>query len=215
VVGIVGNVQDHIIGQALQPHLYVPFGQEYQADLQLHVKIAPAAHAEQKRLLDSVRREMRAVDAHLPVLSLRTMRDHLDASLDLWVVRTGASMLTIFGIVAVVLAVIGLYGVKAYTVAQRTRELGIRMALGADSADTLKLIVSEGFSVSLVGIAAGMLLALALGRILAGILYEVSPFDPLVCTAAAVVLAAVSLVACYVPARRAARMDPMVALRYE
>ncbi len=215
VVGIVGNVQDHIIGRALQPHLYVPFGQQYQANLQLHLKITPTGRAGQTRLLDTVRREMRAVDVRLPVLSLRTMRDHLDASFDLWIVRTGARMLTIFGIVALVLAVIGLYGVKAYTVAQRTRELGIRMALGADSADTLKLILSEGLSVSLVGITVGMVLALALGRVLAGILYEVSAFDPVVCTAAPVMLATVSLVACYLPARRAARVEPMVALRYE
>ena len=189
--------------------------QQYQADLQLHLKITPTGRAGQARLLDTVRREMRAVDARLPVLSLRTMRDHLDASFDLWIVRTGARMLTIFGIVALVLAVIGLYGVKAYTVAQRTRELGIRVALGADSADTLKLILSEGLSVSLVGITVGMVLALALGRVLAGVLYEVSAFDPVVCTAAPVMLATVSLVACCLPARRAARVDPMVALRYE
>ncbi|HLY18512.1 MAG TPA: ABC transporter permease [Bryobacteraceae bacterium] len=212
VVGIVGNVQDHIIGRDLQPHLYVPFGQQYQANMQLHLKTAAAGKT---GLLDSVRREMRAVDPRLPVLSLKTMRDHLDASFDLWIVRTGARMLTIFGIVALVLAVIGLYGVKAYMVAQRTRELGIRMALGADSADTLKLILGEGLSVSLVGIAAGMVLALGLGRVLAGILYEVSAFDPVVYTAAPVILATVSLAACYLPARRAARVDPMIALRYE
>jgi len=211
VVGIVGDVQDHIIGRELQPHLYVPFGQQYQANMQLHLKITPG----QTRLLDTVRREMRAVDARLPVLSLRTMRDHLASSFDLWIVRTGARMLSVFGIVALVLAVIGLYGVKAYMVAQRTRELGIRMALGADSAATLKLILREGLSVSLVGIVVGMVLAVALGKILAGILYEVSAFDPVVCTAAPALLAAVSLVACYIPARRAARVEPMVALRYE
>jgi len=215
VVGIVGNVQDHIIGGALQPHLYVPFGRQYQAGQQLHLKIVPTGRAAQARLLDTVHREIRAVDPRLPLLSLRTMRDHLDASFDLWIVRTGARMLTSFGIVALVLAVIGLYGVKAYTVAQRTRELGIRMALGAGSADTLKLILGEGLSVGLVGIAVGMVFALALGRVLAGILYEVSAFDPVVCTAAPVILTAVSLVACYLPARRAARLDPMVALRYE
>jgi predicted permease len=91
VVGVVGNVQDHIIGGELQPHLYAPFGQQYQANLQLHLKITPTGRAGQKRLLDTVRREMRAVDPRLPALSLRTMRDHLDASFDLWIVRTGAS----------------------------------------------------------------------------------------------------------------------------
>jgi predicted permease len=215
VVGVAGNVQDHIIGRELQPHLYVPFGQPYQANMQLHLKITPTGRAGETRLVDTVRREMRAVDARLPVLSLRTMRDHLDSSFDLWIVRTGARMLAIFGIIALTLAVIGLYGVMAYTVAQRTRELGIRMALGADSAATVKLVISRGLLVTGVGIGAGMVLALAVGRVLAGILYEVGAFDPVVYTAAPLVLAIVSLVACYLPARRAARVNPTVALRYE
>ncbi len=215
IVGVVGDIQDHIIGRAAQPHLYVPFGQQYQSNMQLHLKIAPQSGEAQSRLLDGVRREMRTVDERLPVLSLKTMRDHLDSSFDLWIVRTGARMLAIFGIVALVLAVIGLYGVKAYTVAQRTRELGIRMALGANSGDTLRLILREGLTVTLVGIAIGMVLSVALGRVLAGILYEVNGLDPVVFLTAPLVLGVVSLAACYLPARRAARVDPMIALRYE
>ena len=215
IVGIVANIQDHIIGRDMQPHAYVPFGQKYQSNVNVHLKLTPRDHAAQARLIETIRREFRAVDERLPVLSFKTMRDHLDSSFDLWIVRTGASMLAIFGAVAMMLAVVGLYGVKAYTVAQRTRELGIRMALGATSGDTLGLILREGVNVTLVGLGIGMLLAIALGRVLAGMLYEVRALDPWVFTIAPVTLAAVSLFACYLPARRASRVDPMVALRYE
>jgi ABC-type antimicrobial peptide transport system permease subunit len=124
-------------------------------------------------------------------------------------------MLAIFGSVALLLAVAGLYGVKAYAVAQRTREIGIRMALGANAADTRRLILRDGFLVTLVGVGAGMLLALGLGQILASTLWDVRATDPVVFLTAPLLLTAVALVACYVPARRAARVDPMVALRYE
>src|ERR1700733_12611708 len=124
-------------------------------------------------------------------------------------------MLAIFGVVALLLAVIGLYGVKAYTVARRTREIGIRMALGASSGDALGMILREGMRVTLVGVGIGLVLALILGKLLSGFLYEVRAVEPLVLLAAPLVLAAVSLLACYFPARRAARVDPMTALRYE
>jgi putative ABC transport system permease protein len=143
------------------------------------------------------------------------MREQLDSSFDLWVVRIGAQMLAVFGSVALLLAVAGLYGVKAYAVAQRTREIGIRMALGANAADTRRLILRDGFLVTLVGVGAGMLLALGLGQILASTLWDVRAMDPVVFLTAPLLLTAVALVACYVPARRAARVDPMVALRYE
>ncbi len=215
VVGVVGNVQDRIIGEDLQPHLYLPFGQRYQSDMQIHLKLTARGPEAEGRVLEAVRRELRAVDDRLPVLALRTLRDHLESGVDLWIVRTGARMLSIFGAVALLLAVIGLYGVKAYTVACRTREIGIRMALGADSSDTLRMILREGLLVTLAGVSVGLVLALALGKVLSGILYQVSAVEPVVLVAAPLVLTAVSLLACYVPARRAARVDPMVALRYQ
>jgi len=139
----------------------------------------------------------------------------MEASADFWVVRTGARLLAIFGGVALLLAMIGLYGVRAYSVARRTREIGIRMALGAESSDALGLVLREGLIVTAIGAAAGLALSLGVGRILSSLLYGVSGFDPVVLVAAPAVLAAVSLLACYIPARRAARVDPMVALRYE
>jgi len=167
------------------------------------------------RLLDTVRREVRAEDNKLPVLNFRTMKQHLEGSMDLWIVRTGATMFTIFGAVAMFLAVIGLYGLKAYTVAQRTREIGIRMALGAAAGENLRMILKEGLVLTLIGVAVGVALSLGLGAVLAGMLYQVSGADPVIFSVTPLLLIAVSMVACYFPARRAARVDPMVALRDE
>jgi predicted permease len=208
VAGIVGGIKNSFVGSP-EPEMYVPFGQEYQANMHLHIGVA------ETHVMDAVRREIRAVDRRLPVLAYRTMRDHLDASADLWIVRTGARMFAIFGGIALLLAMIGLYGVRAYTVARRTREIGIRMALGADAPATLRLILREGLLLTAVGTGIGLALSLGTGKLLSTFLYEVSGFDAVVLTAAPVLLGAVSLLACYLPARRAASVDPMVALRYE
>jgi predicted permease len=215
VVGVVGNVQERIVGSELRPHLYVPFGPEYRADMHIHLKVAASGREAQARMLQTVRREIRAVDDGLPVLELKTLRDQLDESLDLWVVETGARILGIFGTAALLLAIIGLYGVRIYTVARRTREIGIRMALGASSAETQHMILREGLMVTAIGSGCGLLLALALGRVLAGFLYDVRSVDAAVLSIAMVLLTVVSMLACYLPARKAARVDPMVALRYE
>lgn len=215
VVGIAGQVKSTIFGNSTEPHMYVPFGYRYQSNMQIHLKVATQGPDAEARLLDAVRREIRAVDDHLPVLALKTMRTHLDGSFELWSVRTGARMFGLFGAVAMLLAVIGLYGVKAYTVARRTREIGVRMALGATSKQTMRMILVEGFHLTLTGVGIGLLLALGLGKLLSGFLYEVSAVDPLVLTIAPLFLTFTSLVACYIPARRAARIDPIVALRYE
>ena len=210
IVGIVANVREHIVGKGEEPHLYVPFGQEYQSDMHIHLKVAS-----ESAMLETVRREIRAVDSAVPVLALKTMRQHLESSIDLWIMRTGATLFSIFGGVALLLAMVGLYGIRSYTVARRTREIGIRMALGANSSDTLRLVVREGVALTAIGAAAGLTLSFLLGKVLAGMLYQVSGSDPIVFLAAPAILSAVSLLACYVPARRAARVDPMVALRYE
>jgi putative ABC transport system permease protein len=214
VVGVAGSVQARIFGST-EPQLYVPFAQEYQADMNIHLKVAALGKEAEGRLLETIRREVRLADSHLPVLALRTFRQHLDSSADLWIVRTGARMFSIFGAVALLLAMVGLYGVRAYTVARRTREIGIRMALGANANDTLRMILREGLIVTSIGAGIGLLLSLAVGRILSSFLYKVSGADPVVFLAAPVLLSVISLLACYLPARNAARVDPMVALRCE
>lgn len=211
VIGIVGNVQENVFGDGLRPHVYVPFGQEYQSDMTLHVKTAN----QDPNLLETIRREVVTVDSRLPVLTLRTLRTHMENSLDLWIVRTAARMFSLFGAAALTLAMVGLYGLRAYTVARRTREIGIRLALGARPSDARRMILREGLLVTSIGVVGGLALSLLAGKVLSSLLYKVSGIDPLVFLTATAVLAAVSLLACYIPARRASRVDPMVALRYE
>lgn len=215
VVGVVGTVLERIVGGELRPDLYVPFGPKYWADMHIHLKVAAGGREAQARMLETVRRQIREVDTGLPVLELKTLRDHLDDSLDLWLEETGARILGIFGMIALLLAVIGLYGVRVYIVARRTHEIGIRMALGASSADTRRLILREGLMVTAIGLACGLMLALAIGRVLAGFLYDARAVDAPVLSSAMLLLTTVSMLASYLPARKAARVDPMVALRYE
>ena len=215
VVGIVAAVEDHLLGREQQPHVYVPFGPAYQSDVHLHIRLLPGGEASQARLLAEVRRQLGAVDARLPVLTVRTLRQHVEGSFDLWVMRTASRMFTLFGAAAVLLAAVGLYGVRAFSVARRGREIGIRMAVGASAADAVRMVLREGLLLAAIGGGAGLLLALALGRLLGGMLYGVSGTDPLVLATSTALLAGISLVACYVPARRAARIAPMVSLRNE
>jgi ABC-type antimicrobial peptide transport system permease subunit len=165
------------------------------------------------RVFDTLRTEARAVDAGVPTYDMRTLTGQMEISL--LTERLLATLSSVFGCLATLLAALGLYGVMAFMVTRRTREIGIRMALGANAADTRRLILRDGFLVTLVGVGAGMLLALGLGQILASTLWDVRAMDPVVFLTAPLLLTAVALVACYVPARRAARVDPMVALRYE
>ena len=130
-------------------------------------------------------------------------------------IGANTAIFSIFGGVALLLTMIGLYGIRSYTVARRTREIGIRMALGATARDTLRLVVREGAALTAIGAAAGLTLSFLLGKVLAGMLYEVSGSGPAVFVAATAVLCAVSLAACYIPARRAARVDAIIALRWE
>ena len=215
VVGVAANVREHILGAKPSPVLYLPFGPVTQSNMSIHLKTAALGPAAEGRLLETIRREIRAADSRLPVLAFRTMRDHLEASFDIWVVRTAARMFTLFGMIALLLAAVGLYGVRAYTVARRTREIGIRMAIGASAGDALRLILREGLLLTAIGCGIGLLLSLAIGKVLAGMLYEVSFADPIVFSATPLLLALVSLLACYLPASRASRIQPMVALRSE
>jgi predicted permease len=211
VVGVVADIQENTIGEGLQPHVYVPFGQEYQSDMTLHVRTA----SQDANFLETIRRTVLDVDSRLPLLAVKTLRTHLEGSFDLWIVRMAARLFSIFGSAALVLAAVGLYGLRAYTVARRTREIGIRLALGAKPSDARRMILREGLVVTAIGVGIGLALSLLAGKALASLLYKVSGVDPLVFLLATAVLAAVSMLACYLPALRASRVDPMVALRYE
>jgi predicted permease len=215
VVGVVPGLRHDLFDKAPVAHLYVPFGRQFRAGMNVHVKLASASPAAESAMLQAVRRELRAADDRLPVLSLQTMAHFRDNSLFFWIVKAGAGLFGVFGVVAAFLAVVGLYAVKAYVVARRTREIGIRMALGSSPNDVLWLVLKEGLLLTAAGLAVGFGIAAGIGRLVGSMLYEVSSFDPAVFAAAPIMLAAASLAACYLPALRATRIQPTVALRTE
>ena len=158
---------------------------------------------------------MHTLNPSLPVLSVKTFAQHLDGNFEIWLLRAAAALCSVFGGLALGLSVVGLYGVKAYSIARRTREIGIRMALGARRAVIQRMILREGSAMLAFGIGLGFLLAAATGKLLSSMLYEVSWLDPISFTIAPVVLALTTLLATWLPARRATRISPMAALRTE
>jgi hypothetical protein len=213
VVGIIPAVK-HSLGNPLPfPHVYVPLGQHYESGMTLQLRVS--GEQAERAMLTTVARVIRDVDERVPILRLETWRDHLDGSVDVWLYRAGARVCSAFGGIALLLAVIGVYGVKSYVVSRRTREFGIRIATGAHPRALLWHVLREGARTTTIGIGIGLLLALAAGRILQGVLYGVDGFEPVVLVTAPLILLASSLLASYIPALRATKVDPTVALRSE
>ncbi len=212
VVGVVPGIRGDLLERVPEPHLYVPFGRHYRSQMSVHVRMEDSS-ASAATLLRRVHRTVRDVDAGLPILGVKTLRQHRDSSPSLWLIRTGARLFSTFGLLALILAIVGVYGVRAYVASRRTRELGIRMALGATEQAARWLVVREGVTLAAMGLALGGLMASGAARVLSGILYEVSPLDPVVFAAAPALLAFATLLACYLPARRATRLAVIAALR--
>jgi predicted permease len=213
VIGVVPAI-NHSLGNAHpSPHVYVPLGQRYESAMTLHVRTG-RTQAE-RAMVGTVGRVIREVDSRAPVLQLTTWRDHLDSGIEVVMFRTGARVFSAFGIIALLLAVIGVYGVKSYVVSRRTREFGIRIAAGAQPRTLLWHVLLEGGRTTAIGIAIGLLLALGAGQILQGMLYGIRSIEPLVLTATPLILFAASLLASFIPALRATRIDPTIALRSE
>ncbi|HEV7890019.1 MAG TPA: ABC transporter permease [Pyrinomonadaceae bacterium] len=210
VVGVVGNVRFQKFNDDEQPEYYIPFEQSPSAVTQVVVR---ARGGDAAALTSSVRSALKGVDPNLLIWRTQTMDELVSQSVAPQ--RFNVALLGFFAALAMTLAAVGIYGVMSYTVTQRRHEIGIRMALGAQRRDVLRLVVRQGMLLTLAGLGLGLAGALALTRLMSSLLYGVSATDPLVFAAVSLLLAAVALLASYVPARRATKVDPMVALRYE
>jgi putative ABC transport system permease protein len=210
-VEIIGVVRDGKFGlsEEHQPTMYRPVTQVFQPALSLHTRSA----GDPKALISALRREARALDEHLAFFNIRTLEEQKVRSI--FVQRAIATLLTALGLVGLGLAALGLYGVIAFSVRQRTGEIGVRMALGAQRCDVLSMVLSQGLKLALVGVALGLAGAFVFTRLLRGLLFEVSPNDPLILVSIALLLIVVSMLATWLPARRATQISPIEALRYE
>lgn len=215
IVGIVNTHRHDVQNETTLARLFVPFAQGYSGNVFLHVRLGAQDRPSVAGMIPTVRSTLREIDPDLPIIQISPYVDLLDRSVGLWVVRLGATLFGAFGMIALLLAVVGVYGVKAYAVACRTREIGIRMALGAHRKDVFALIMRQGAMQTALAITVGLLLSLAAGRVLSQILYQVSPNDPFALITSTITLAAAALLACFLPARRATYVNPITALRTE
>jgi predicted permease len=210
IVGVVGDVRSHALETRARPQIYVPYAQNPIYEMTMAIRADATAEPSLRR---AIQQELKRLDTLLPAANYRTMPELVAKATAR--PRFSAVLLGLFAAVALVLTLVGLYGVVAYGVNQRTREIGIRLALGAQRRNVLALIINQGMRPALVGICIGMAGAFALMRLLANQLYEIKPTDPVTFGVVTFGLLSVSLVACYAPARRAAKIDPMVALHAE
>jgi predicted permease len=209
VIGVARDGKYRTLGESPKSYMYFHLPQDYTTGMTLLIRTAN----DPKSLTPAVREVVRSLDERLPLYGVMTLQEHMGYAL-MWV-RMGAKLSTTFGLLALLLAATGLYSLMAYSVGQRTKEIGIRMALGAQRRDVLKLVAGQGMMLALAGILVGIPLAFILTRVMSGLLYGVGAGDPLIFIIVPLLLGSVALLACYFPARRATRVDPMIALRYE
>jgi putative ABC transport system permease protein len=212
IVGIVGDLKQDLAGDP-KAEMYVPVRQGDSLLPVFAVSVVMRTERDPLGEASALRSVVRDINPNQPVVRVRTMEENISGSVSM--PRFRATLLAIFAGAALVLAVVGLYGLMVYTVNQRVHEIGIRVALGADRGDVLRMVIAQGLKLAIAGVLVGVLSSLALGRILSGFLYGVSPTDPMTILGVAALLIFVALLASYLPAKRATRVDPMVALRYE
>jgi hypothetical protein len=213
IVGVAPPIREEMLDHRQVGHVYVPFGKQNQSAMFVQARLAPGAdlHA----ALDELRRSVRSINPRIPVLAASTMQAHHDNSLELFALTTTATTFSVLGVIAMVIASIGVYGVRAYMVAQRTREIGIRIALGATSREVIGMILKDGAFLTLGGLAVGVPLALLVSIALRSVFVDVGGIDVAVLIVASVALTGAVTLAGAVPARRAAKVEPLTALRTE
>ena len=209
IVGVVRTSKYFSLGEAPTPVAYVPLQQNHETGMTLHVRSA----VEPPTIVGAIRNETQSLEKNLPIGNPERMSDRVANSL--YAARMGAILLAVFGGLALLLASIGLYGVMAFAVSRRTRELGIRVALGARPGDVFRMVLKQGMLLVIVGLGVGLAVAAMVTRLLTSFLYGVSTTDTLTFTTIPVLLMLVALLACYLPARRATKVEPLTALRYE
>ena len=207
IIGVAGDLKYNSLGEPPQPAIFRPQWRDYDtvATLVAH------ANGDPRSVIAALRHEFQTMDATLPLYDVKTLAEHMN--IPLFPARMAANVLGSFGILALILAAIGIYGVMSYVVAGRTREIGLRMALGAELRHVRQLIIGQGMTLALIGLGLGLLVVFGAARLLKALLYGVSPSDPLTFAGVSLLLAGIALLACFIPAQRAARVDPMVALR--
>jgi putative ABC transport system permease protein len=207
IVGVARDGKYSNIGEEPRSFIYTPMLQRYDSSAILVVRTAGDPEA----IIASLRGELQSLDPKMPVFDVKTMKEHM--RLSLFPARIAAALMGGFGVLALILTAIGIYGVTSYSVAQRTREIGIRMALGADRAGVARMVVGQGMKLAAMGCVIGLVFATMLTRLMSGLLFGVSPTDPVTYAIIPAILAGVALGACLVPARRATIVDPIVGLR--
>jgi putative ABC transport system permease protein len=209
VVGVVRNTVVNNIGEEAQPLAYLPLTQDFAPAATMQVRTSGRPES----IIAAVRGQVQSLDTNLALTNLNTIEELIDQGL--WAPRVGAALLAVFGALALLLAIIGVYGVLSYSVNQQTREIGIRMAMGARTGSVLSLVIGQGMRLALVGLVLGLLIAFATMRVLSSLLFGVSAHDPVTFAGVSLILATAAIFGCYIPARRAAKVNPITALRYE
>jgi predicted permease len=213
IVGVAPPLREELLDRGPVPHVYVPAGRNYRAGM--FVIVRTKTDGDQLATLDAIRQTIRSADPGLPVMSLSTMQAFHSGSISLWALRAGGWLFAMLGLLALFLAAIGVYGLRSYIVSQRTREIGIRMALGASRRDVLGLMIRDGFRLTGLGVAIGVPLAMLVSISFTAVFVEIGGLDFAVIAVATVVLAAAATIASGVPARRATKIEPLGALRAE